>query len=82
MNLSRSYQEPAPERLVMRASVARALHNFDPAKIGKRRKGELPFRKGDLIQVISDKDEHWWKGQLNGASGLIPAKYIVGYLIF
>jgi growth factor receptor-binding protein 2 len=37
---------------------------------------ELAFRKGDVITVLEQDDENWWKGELRGASGLFPVNYV------
>ncbi|CAB1346505.1 unnamed protein product [Coregonus sp. 'balchen'] len=37
----------------------------------------IPFRVGDIIQIISKDDHNWWQGKLentkNGTAGLIPS---------
>ncbi|XP_071852019.1 dynamin-binding protein-like isoform X3 [Apostichopus japonicus] len=35
--------------------------------------GELTFQKGDLISVTEKIDEDWWKGDLNGETGILPS---------
>lgn len=37
---------------------------------------ELPFGKGQLINVLSREDPDWWKGELNGSIGLFPSNYV------
>ena len=37
---------------------------------------ELPFGKGQLINVLSREDPDWWKGELNGSVGLFPSNYV------
>ncbi|XP_015189067.1 PREDICTED: intersectin-1 isoform X9 [Polistes dominula] len=37
---------------------------------------ELTFEKGDVITVIAKDEETWWKGELNGVSGLFPSNYV------
>lgn len=37
---------------------------------------ELSFEKGDVISVIVKEEEAWWKGELNGASGVFPSNYV------
>jgi hypothetical protein len=32
--------------------------------------------QGDVITVIDDSDENWWKGQCHGETGLFPASYV------
>ncbi|XP_063234636.1 protein PALS2 isoform X2 [Bacillus rossius redtenbacheri] len=56
----------------------RALFDYDPAEdsllpckdIG------LPFKKGDVLQIMNQKDPNWWQASkvgLNGPAGLIPS---------
>lgn len=50
---------------------AKALLDFE------RRDGdELGFRKNDVIEVISSRDEHCWIGELNGLRGWFPARFV------
>uniref|UniRef100_A0A3B3S449 Intersectin-1 n=1 Tax=Paramormyrops kingsleyae TaxID=1676925 RepID=A0A3B3S449_9TELE len=37
---------------------------------------ELPFSKGQVINVLSKDDPDWWRGELNGAMGLFPSNYV------
>ena len=37
---------------------------------------ELSFGKGDYIIVVGHEDESWWKGMLNGRTGLFPSNYV------
>lgn len=39
-------------------------------------KGELSFRKGDIITIFNRASEHRWFGEFMGLKGLIPDKYI------
>lgn len=36
--------------------------------------GDLPFKKGDRIKVLS-KDGGWWKGEMGDNMGMFPANY-------
>jgi hypothetical protein len=36
----------------------------------------LSFRKGDLILVLGKEFTDWWKGSLEGRTGLVPANYV------
>lgn len=53
----------------------RALFDFIPSE-----KGELGFHKGDIIKVVDDKYNNWWKGELHGQTGIFPANYVVTFL--
>ena len=37
---------------------------------------ELSFKKDDMITIVERVDPDWWKGELDGRSGLFPANYI------
>nr|XP_023015070.1 intersectin-1 isoform X3 [Leptinotarsa decemlineata] len=37
---------------------------------------ELTFAKDDIISVTAREEEAWWKGELNGVSGLFPSNYV------
>ncbi|XP_020278373.1 intersectin-1 isoform X3 [Pseudomyrmex gracilis] len=36
---------------------------------------ELSFEKGDVIIVLSKEEASWWRGELNGVSGVFPSNY-------
>lgn len=38
--------------------------------------GELDFKEGEIIQLDSQIDEHWFEGTLNGRSGFFPITYV------
>ncbi|XP_058804871.1 intersectin-1 isoform X2 [Phymastichus coffea] len=37
---------------------------------------ELSFEKGDVIVVLSKDEDSWWRGELNGLSGVFPSNYV------
>uniref|UniRef100_H3AP45 Intersectin 1 (SH3 domain protein) n=1 Tax=Latimeria chalumnae TaxID=7897 RepID=H3AP45_LATCH len=37
---------------------------------------ELAFAKGQIINVLNKDDPDWWKGELNGLTGLFPSNYV------
>uniref|UniRef100_A0A673ICI7 Intersectin-2-like n=1 Tax=Sinocyclocheilus rhinocerous TaxID=307959 RepID=A0A673ICI7_9TELE len=37
---------------------------------------ELSFSKSQVINVLDKSDPDWWKGELNGVTGLIPTNYV------
>ena len=37
---------------------------------------ELSFEAGDIITLLSKDEEAWWKGELNGKSGVFPSNYV------
>jgi hypothetical protein len=40
---------------------------------------ELPFQKGDIISVLEKNDDGWWRGELNGKTGMFPSNYTTAY---
>jgi lipid-binding SYLF domain-containing protein len=55
------------------ASQAIALYTFKGEE-----SGDLPFRKGDVIDIIqkSETVDDWWTGRNNGKTGIFPANYV------
>ncbi|KAI9294668.1 hypothetical protein K502DRAFT_291972, partial [Neoconidiobolus thromboides FSU 785] len=49
----------------------RALFDFIPSE-----KGELGFHKGDIIKVVDDQYQNWWKGELHQSVGIFPSNYV------
>uniref|UniRef100_A0A8C7VYP1 Intersectin 2b n=1 Tax=Oncorhynchus mykiss TaxID=8022 RepID=A0A8C7VYP1_ONCMY len=37
---------------------------------------EMSFSKGQLISVFDKNDPDWWKGEVNGVTGLFPTNYV------
>lgn len=37
---------------------------------------ELSFEKDDIISVVGREEPEWWRGELNGLSGLFPSNYV------
>lgn len=37
---------------------------------------ELSFEKDDVITVVSKDEPAWWRGELNGQTGLFPSNYV------
>ena len=52
-------------------SKFRALYPY-----GGQHDDELSFEAGDIITLLSKDEEAWWKGELNGKSGVFPSNYV------
>ncbi|XP_027026900.2 intersectin-2a isoform X3 [Tachysurus fulvidraco] len=37
---------------------------------------EMTFQKGQLINVLNKDESDWWKGEINGVTGLFPTNYV------
>ena len=37
---------------------------------------ELSIKVGDVINITLRHDDGWWRGELNGQTGLFPASYV------
>eukprot|EP01116_Phalansterium_solitarium_P020981 TRINITY_DN6372_c0_g1_i2.p1 TRINITY_DN6372_c0_g1~~TRINITY_DN6372_c0_g1_i2.p1 ORF type:complete len:197 (-),score=67.36 TRINITY_DN6372_c0_g1_i2:159-749(-) len=56
------------------------------AAVGKRVKavydyeaqdaGELGFDEGDVITVLAEQPSGWWRGELNGRTGMFPSNFV------
>jgi len=40
------------------------------------RDDELKMSTGDVIRVLEKRPDGWWRGQLNGSTGLFPSTYV------
>ena len=48
-----------------------ALHDF----LGES-DGDLTFREGELIRLVSRMDGEWLRGSLNGKEGIFPRGFV------
>uniref|UniRef100_A0A4W5N2D4 Intersectin-1 n=1 Tax=Hucho hucho TaxID=62062 RepID=A0A4W5N2D4_9TELE len=65
--------EPTPPKLPMPTAVCQVIGMYDYMA---QNDDELPFGKGQIINVLSREDPDWWKGELNGSVGLFPSNYV------
>ncbi|XP_078080596.1 MAGUK p55 subfamily member 3-like [Mustelus asterias] len=80
LNESKKAFHKAPRRRLRAKVHVRALFDYDPSedKAIPCKEAGLPFRKGDILQVVSQDDSVWWQakrvGDANLRAGLIPSK--------
>ena len=51
-------------------SRVEAQHNFDAQE-----DGDLGFVAGDVIEVIGQEDDMWWRGKMGSRTGIFPSNY-------
>lgn len=56
---------------VSKGGKCKALYDFQALN-----PGELDFKEGQIIQLDSQIDEHWFEGTLDGRSGFFPITYV------
>ncbi|RXG74043.1 Protein E(sev)2B [Armadillidium vulgare] len=54
--------------------LVQALYDFT-----RQEQGELEFRRGDVITVTDQSDQHWWSGEVGNRKGLFPSTYVAPY---
>lgn len=70
------YEFPSPTQLFVRTHFA-----YDPArdKLIPAKEAGLPFEEGEILQILSQDDVHWWQARLikdPSQKGLIPSQYL------
>ncbi|XP_018584076.1 intersectin-1-like isoform X3 [Scleropages formosus] len=65
--------DPTPPKLKGPSAVCQVISMYDYTA---QNDDELPFAKGQIINVLSREDPDWWKGELNGSVGLFPSNYV------
>uniref|UniRef100_A0A2K6W7K1 Uncharacterized protein n=1 Tax=Onchocerca volvulus TaxID=6282 RepID=A0A2K6W7K1_ONCVO len=66
-----SPNEPSPSVVSVPKPSCRALYDFEA-----QNEGELDFKEGDVINLISQIDENWYEGSLLGKTGYFPISYV------
>lgn len=56
---------------VCSAKPAKALYDYT-ATSGE----ELSFVEGDVLSIVDDSEESWWKAEKGGTIALVPATYL------
>ena len=67
--------KPKPAGFAGKARVEQVTALYDYAA---QADGELSFKAGDVIEVVSKTDDanEWWTGNLNGVQGVFPGNYV------
>lgn len=55
----------------MAKRIVRALYDYSGGE-----ESALSFRKGDIIQVLTQLESGWWDGLCNGERGWFPSNYV------
>ncbi|KAM9449237.1 peripheral plasma membrane protein CASK-like isoform 17-T17 [Salvelinus alpinus] len=70
---------PSSAQPKSRQIYVRAQFEYDPSRddLIPCKEAGIPFRVGDIVQIISKDDHNWWQGKLentkNATAGLIPS---------
>ncbi|XP_014029910.1 peripheral plasma membrane protein CASK isoform X18 [Salmo salar] len=88
LDLPSTVQPKSRQMVVPRPSIkdkmsvkiyVRAQFEYDPSRddLIPCKEAGIPFRVGDIVQIISKDDHNWWQGKLentkNATAGLIPS---------
>lgn len=62
-----------PETVPPPLSVCQVIALYDYTAASS---DEMSFTKGQVISVLDNNGPDWWKGELNGVTGLFPTNYV------
>lgn len=65
------FAEPPTRHPPLSVCQVIALYDYTAAN-----SDEMSFTKGQVIGVLDKNNPDWWKGELNGVTGLFPTNYV------
>ncbi|KAJ3161680.1 ESCRT-0 subunit protein hse1 [Geranomyces michiganensis] len=74
LSLGGANKSPVPPPVAARPTSRRtviAIEDHVPSE-----EGDLAFSKGDIVTVIDDVDENWYRGSFRGQSGIFPKSFV------
>ncbi|XP_039416178.1 GRB2-related adapter protein isoform X1 [Corvus cornix cornix] len=68
-----SSHQPLPSASLQRQRPRFVQAQFD---FSAQEGSQLPFLRGDIIEVLDCPDPNWWQGKISGRVGLFPRSYV------